>query len=97
MEMTTMETRKSLYKKTAQRLENLRPVQKYIVYTLIFLAIGLVFGLVETYFRGPNNVPIRWWDRLFLWTYLGVASAFWSEWRRKHPFAMPEVTKYTRT
>ncbi|MDQ5841730.1 MAG: hypothetical protein M3537_11475, partial [Chloroflexota bacterium] len=88
----TMERLKTLYKKIAHMLENLKPFPKYIVSTLIFLAIGLVFGLVETHFAGPNGLPVSWWSQAFVWTFLGVASAFCSERRRKHP---RPVTTYT--
>ena len=86
---------KSLYKNTAQKLENLRPVPKYIISTLIFLVGGLVFGLVMTHFRGPNNLPFPWRTQAFVWAFLGVSSAFWSERRRKHPKPAPVIT-FTR-
>jgi|GEM_PF-4860930 len=90
-----MERLKSLYKKIAQELEDLKSVQKYIVSTLVFLAGGLTVGLVETYFKGPNDLPFPWWSQAFVWTFLGLSAAFWSERRRKHT-PEPAVIRFTR-
>ena len=86
---------KSLYTNTANKLENLKPVPKYIVFPLIFLALGLAIGLVMAHFRGPNHLPFPWRMEIFLWTFLGVCSAFASERRRRHPKPAPVIT-FTR-
>lgn len=87
----------TLYKDQAQRLESLKPVQKYIVFPLIFLAIFLVFALVETHVSGPGSAPFPWRSQAFVWISLGASQAFRSERRRKHPKPRPPVTRYTRT
>ncbi len=87
----------SLCKRTAQMLEDLRPVPKYIVFTLIFVTCGGVLGLVMSHFRGPHGLPFPWRDQTFVWVFLGASSAFWSERRRKHPLPKAAGTGYTAT
>jgi len=73
---------RSLYQKTGQRLDNLRLVEKFPVFMLIYLAIGGVAGLVMTHFRGPDGLPYPWGIQACVWAFLGVCSVFWSERRR---------------
>jgi hypothetical protein len=69
------------------KVDHLRPVPKYVAYTLVFITIGLV---VNRIWGGPVD-----WGIALVWAVIGVSQAFWSERARKHPQPPPPITRYT--